>query len=132
MDEPDITSRVSDAVVKSEPRGAVRRRPEDSLAKYREIKAADPGRPVFLALTCRFLEPYKQWHKVPKEAVRAMRALAGPGKPLYVWIETCDGGAQQSPRLHVLPRHTRAQVWMSAVTTDSVARGARRHSGLRD
>lgn len=140
------------SVVKSEPKGKVRRRPADSLAKYREMKAADPSRPVFLTLTCRFLERYEQWHKMPKEemramypqwaqatdalgtdiypiygfskpewlldniaAVRKMRELAGPGKPLYVWIETCDGGAQQGADLHVLPRHTRSQVWMSIV-----------------
>lgn len=139
-------------VIKSEPRGKVRRAPEESLAVYRKIKAADPSRPVFLTLTCRFLPRYEQWHKLPVdemrplypqwaaaadalgtdiyplygfskpawlldniEALKAMRQLAGPGKPLYVWIETCDGGAQQRADVKVLPRHTRAEVWMSII-----------------
>lgn len=139
-------------VVKSVPKGKVRRSPSESLAKYREMKAADPSRPVFLTLTSRFLERYEQWHKVPVDEMRAMypqwaqatdvlgtdiyplygfgkpewlldnvaavkrmRELAGPDKPLFVWIETCDGGAQQSPNLHVLPRHLRSEVWMSII-----------------
>ncbi len=114
------------------PRVLPNRMPEESLAAYRRMKEADPGRPVFLTLTARFLPRYEQWHKAPVEfmrplypkwaaacdalgtdiypiygfnrpdwlldnieAVRAMRELAGAGKPLYIWIETCNGGAQQ-------------------------------------
>lgn len=48
------------------------------------------------------------------EAIKKMRELAGPKKPLYIWIETCNGGSQQGAA-KVEPRHTRAEVWMSII-----------------
>lgn len=133
------------------PRGEPHLMPEGSLAAYRRMKEADPTRPVFLTLTCRFLPRYEGWHKAPVEfmrplypqwaaacdalgtdiypiygfnkpewlldnieALQAMRKLAGPGKPLYIWIETCNGGAQQGS-YRVEPKHTRAEVWMSII-----------------
>jgi len=58
-------------VLKSPPVGVVRRLPEVSQARYREMKENDPGRPVFLTLTSRYLERYEQWHKVPVAEMRA-------------------------------------------------------------
>ncbi len=139
-------------VLKSPPVGVVRRLPEVSQARYREMKESDPGRPVFLTLTSRYLERYERWHKVPVEemrahypgwvkaadslgfdiyaiygyskpewlldnieAIRELRKMAGPDKPIFVWIECANYGSQQSRDLKVLPRHTRAEVWMSII-----------------
>jgi hypothetical protein len=139
-------------VLKSEPYGRVHQLPEETLAKYNRIKAADPGKPVWLTVTARFLPRYEGWHKVPLETIRPMyakwaqandafgtdiypiygfnkpewlldnivalkkmRELAGPNRPLYIWIETGNGGQQQSPTSKVEPKHTRAEVWMSII-----------------
>jgi hypothetical protein len=138
-------------VLKREPQGKIRQVPEETLAAYRKIKAADPGRPVFLTVTVRFLPRYEIFHKVPAEtmrplypkwaeacdafgtdiypiygfakpqwlldnieALKTLRQLAGPAKPVYMWIETCNGGAQQGKDV-VTPKHTRAEVWMSII-----------------
>jgi hypothetical protein len=50
------------------------------------------------------------------EALKGMRTLAGPGKPLYMWIETNNGGNAQKPDgPRVTPAITRAEVWMSLI-----------------
>lgn len=139
-------------VLKSTPRGVVGQEPEVTLEKYRGIKAADPGRPVWLTFSPRFMEWYERWHKVPAEEMRAryprwaqaadvlgtdiypiygfnqpgrlldnieavniLRAMGGHKKPVYIWIEACNGGQQQAPNMVLEPRHTRAEVWMSLI-----------------
>ena len=43
--------------------------------------------------------------------------LAGPKRPVYAWIETCKGSQWVSydQQKDVLPRHTRAEVWMAII-----------------
>ena len=51
------------------------------------------------------------------EGVTELRALAGPQRPVYAWIETSKGSKWMtySKQLDVLPIHTRAEVWMALI-----------------
>lgn len=46
-----------------------------------------------------------------------LRVLAGPGKPIYAWIETNKGSQWMTPALQpdVRPEDTRAEVWMAII-----------------
>lgn len=46
-----------------------------------------------------------------------LRALAGPHKPVYAWIETNRGSQWMTPSKQpdVKPEHTRAEVWMALI-----------------
>ncbi len=48
-------------VLLSPPRKVPRATPEQTLAEYRRIKAADPTRPVFMTVTGRFMPHFKGW-----------------------------------------------------------------------
>ena len=51
------------------------------------------------------------------EGVTELRAIAGPTKPVYAWIETSKGSKWMTyeKQLDVLPIHTRAEVWMALI-----------------
>ena len=55
------------------------------------------------------------------EGVSQLRAIAGPGKPVYAWIETNKGSQWMTlaRQPDVLPEHTRFEVW------SAIIRGAR-------
>ena len=58
-----------------------------------------------------------EWLPRVAEGVTQLRALAGEKRPLYAWIETCKGSQWISydRQKDVLPRHTRAEVWMAII-----------------
>jgi len=124
--------------------------PDEVMKKYREIRAADPSRPVLMTLTAGFMkidtrhpEDIKtlypqyiaatdvvgfdfypiygynkpEWITRPGEGVAELCKLAGPTKPVYAFIETSKGSRwiTYSKQHDVLPKHTRAAVWMSIV-----------------
>ena len=51
------------------------------------------------------------------KGVTELRALAGPKRPVYAWIETSKGSKWMTyeKQLDVLPIHTRAEVWMALI-----------------
>jgi len=51
------------------------------------------------------------------EGITELRALAGPKRPVYAWIETSKGSKWMTyeKQLDVLPIHTRAEVWMALI-----------------
>jgi hypothetical protein len=51
------------------------------------------------------------------DGVSELRALAGPKKPLYAWIETNKGSQWITfdKQLEVTPQYTRAEVWMALI-----------------
>ncbi len=53
------------------------------------------------------------WLNRPADGVAELRELAGPGKPVYAWIETHKGSRWMTyeKQPDVLPVHTRYQVW---------------------
>jgi len=58
-----------------------------------------------------------EWLARVADGVTELRAIAGPTRPLYAWIETNVGSrwvsaAAQKP---LLPEHTRAEVWMAII-----------------
>ncbi len=58
-----------------------------------------------------------EWLPRVAEGVTQLRALAGEKRPLYAWIESCKGSQWISydRQKDVLPRHTRAEVWMAII-----------------
>lgn len=86
---------------------------EEMRAMYPQWAAATDALGTDIYPIYGFAKP--EWLLDNVAALKAMRGLAGPRKPLYIWIECCDGGAQQGDELKVLPRHTRAEVWMSLI-----------------
>jgi len=58
-----------------------------------------------------------EWLPRVAEGVTQLRRLAGEKRPLYAWIETCKGSQWISydRQKDVLPRHTRAEVWMAII-----------------
>jgi len=51
------------------------------------------------------------------DGVTELRAIAGPRKPVYAWIETSKGSKWMTyeKQLDVLPIHTRSEVWMALI-----------------
>ncbi len=58
-----------------------------------------------------------QWLPRVAEGTSELRELAGPDRPVYQWIETCKGSrwVRYDRQIDVLPRHTRAEVWMAVI-----------------
>ena len=138
-------------VLLSRPRKEPRATPGEMRAAYRDIRAADHTRPVFMTLTSAFMRNDTTWDPARKEQMYPalakaadvlgfdtypisgsgfpgrlhdvadgtadLRALAGPGKPIYAWIETNKGSQWMTPSLQpdVRPEHTRAEVWMAII-----------------
>jgi hypothetical protein len=57
------------------------------------------------------------WIDYVARGTAQLRRIAGPKRPLYAWIETCKGGKYiaYDRQKDVLPRHTRAEVWMALI-----------------
>lgn len=57
------------------------------------------------------------WIDYVARGTAQLRRIAGPKRPLYAWIETCKGGKYiaYDRQIDVLPRHTRAEVWMALI-----------------
>ncbi|MGQ9732210.1 MAG: hypothetical protein ACUVX8_13185 [Candidatus Zipacnadales bacterium] len=96
--------------------------PERIAEQYRSKQAADPARPIYLNLTARFFEPYRQlplenyqaycaatdivgfdhypiygWGRPDRiheiaQVTAALRELAGEGKPVWAILEVTNGG----------------------------------------
>lgn len=58
-----------------------------------------------------------QWLDYPGRGVSQLRAIAGPAKPIYAWIETHKGSkwVTYENQLDVLPCHTRSEVWLAVI-----------------
>ena len=58
-----------------------------------------------------------QWLIRVAEGVGRLREIAGPKRPVYAWIETSKGSQwiTYSQQKDVLPKHTRAEVWMAII-----------------
>jgi hypothetical protein len=58
-----------------------------------------------------------EWLPRVAEGVTELRAIAGPRRPLYAWIETNKGSKWVSPEKQpdVRPQDTRAEVWMALI-----------------
>jgi hypothetical protein len=58
-----------------------------------------------------------EWLYRVADGVSELRALAGPKRPVYAWIETNKGSRWVSAdkQLDVTPRDTRAEVWMALI-----------------
>jgi len=57
------------------------------------------------------------WLDYPGRGVTQLRAIAGPQKPVYAWIETHKGSRwiTYEKQLDVLPKHTRSEVWLAVI-----------------
>lgn len=57
------------------------------------------------------------WLDYPGRGVAQLRAIAGPKKPIYAWIETHKGSkwVTYENQLDVLPCHTRSEVWLAII-----------------
>jgi len=58
-----------------------------------------------------------EWLHRVADGVTELRAIAGPRRPIYAWIETNVGSRWVSPSRQkpLTPQHTRAEVWMAIV-----------------
>ena len=58
-----------------------------------------------------------EWIDYVAKGTAQLCALAGPKRPVYVWIETSKGTKWVSyeKQKDVLPRHTRGEVWMAII-----------------
>jgi len=58
-----------------------------------------------------------EWLYRVADGVSELRALAGPKRPVYAWIETNKGSQWVAPdrQLDVTPKDTRAEVWMALI-----------------
>ncbi|MFP4057725.1 MAG: hypothetical protein ACLF0G_12735 [Candidatus Brocadiia bacterium] len=58
-----------------------------------------------------------EWLGRVADGVSQLRAIAGPRRPVYAWIETNVGSRWVSPEAQkpLTPRHTRAEVWMAII-----------------
>jgi hypothetical protein len=58
-----------------------------------------------------------EWLDYPGRGVAQLRAIAGPKKPIYAWIETHKGSrwVTYENQLDVLPCHTRSEVWLAVI-----------------
>lgn len=58
-----------------------------------------------------------EWLHRVADGVTELRALAGPRRPIYAWIETNKGSRWVSPerQIEVRPEDTRAEVWMALI-----------------
>jgi hypothetical protein len=77
-------------VLLSPPRHEPRTAPEDVLAKYREIKAADPARPVFMTVTGNFHPHFGKWTDQQRNSLyaayfQAADILGYDIYPIYGW-----------------------------------------------
>lgn len=77
-------------VLLAPPRDVVRQEPDQTLRAYQDLRAADPGRPVFMTLTANFMPFFK---KLPEDRrqqlyggyVKAADALGFDIYPIYGW-----------------------------------------------
>ena len=71
------------------PRQVPRATPEQTMKKYKDMKAADPSRPVFLTLTGHFHPIFKKWNdeqrKMYPQYVRATDVVGYDIYPIYGW-----------------------------------------------
>jgi len=77
-------------VLCSPPRYEPRATPEETLAEYRKIKAADPTRPVFMTLTGNFHPHFKKWSDAERNRlysayVQATDVVGYDIYPIYGW-----------------------------------------------
>jgi hypothetical protein len=77
-------------VLLSPPRYEPRAWPEKTTAEYREIKAADPSRPVFMTLTGNFHPHFQKWTEANRTAlypeyVKATDVIGYDIYPIYGW-----------------------------------------------
>jgi hypothetical protein len=76
-------------VLLNPPRNEPRAWPEKTLEEYKNIKAADPTRPVFMTLTGNFLPFFKQWtekqYALYPEYIRATDVVGYDIYPIYGW-----------------------------------------------
>ncbi|MDH7568805.1 MAG: hypothetical protein QHJ73_04385 [Armatimonadota bacterium] len=58
-----------------------------------------------------------EWLYRVADGVSELRAIAGPKRPVYAWIETNKGSRWVSPerQIDVTPADTRAEVWMALI-----------------
>lgn len=58
-----------------------------------------------------------EWMYRVADGVSELRAIAGPKRPVYAWIETNKGSRWVTPekQLDVTPQNTRAEVWMAMI-----------------
>jgi len=58
-----------------------------------------------------------EWLIRVADGVTELRAIAGPRRPVYAWIETNVGSRWISPSAQkpLTPQHTRAEVWMAII-----------------
>jgi len=58
-----------------------------------------------------------EWIDYVAKGTGRLCEIAGPTRPVYAWIETCKGTkwVRYDQQTDVLPRHTRAEVWMAIV-----------------
>lgn len=135
-DEPDKPA-------KGEGEAKPRLTPEQMLADYQAIKAADPKRLVSLCLMARFMDEVK-FKKIPLEMYQQyppatdllmfdlypvsiwgkylhwnalgldkLRGLAGPKKPIGIWLQASDGMNAKDPGL--TPAQIRANAWLALI-----------------
>ena len=127
-------------LLESPARLAARRSAKEIMAEYRASKKADPARLVSLTLMARFMEqvkfqqiPVEAYREFPPacdllmfdlypvsiwgkhlhwnaEGLKQLRNLAGPGKPLGIWLQASDAMNAKDPGL--TPRQIRANAWM--------------------
>jgi hypothetical protein len=76
-------------VLASPPREVPRALPEATLREYREIKAADPSRPVFMTLTGNFHPHFKKYNDEQRqmytEYIKATDVVGYDIYPIYGW-----------------------------------------------
>jgi len=58
-----------------------------------------------------------EWLEYVAKGTGQLRQIAGPKRPVYAWIESCKGCkyVTYSRQKDVLPKHTRAEVWMALI-----------------
>ncbi len=130
-------------VLESPTRVVPRIAPEKIIADYRAIKKLDPNRLVSLTIMARYMEevkfqaitkeeykafmpgtdlimydlyPVSIWGKNlhwNAEGLKQLRTLAGPNKPMGIWLQSSDAMNKNDPGL--TPTQIKANTWMSLI-----------------